>query len=65
MRTKMAQQTPSPENSIEPGSLKQFAPEHAPVRTTGRDLWRKFGKAFWAVTEESGKADTKPFEGLL
>ncbi|MEX0344888.1 MAG: hypothetical protein AB3N20_08200 [Rhizobiaceae bacterium] len=30
-----------------------------------KGLFKRFGGAFWRYTEETGKADTSPYDGLL
>ena len=35
-----------------------------PITRTGA-IWRTLTELFWGYTEETGKADTKSFEGLL
>lgn len=33
--------------------------------TPAKTMWQSIATRFWALTEESGKASTKSFEGLL
>lgn len=46
-------------------SVKSFSQDlDAPAKPTAA-FWHALADLFWGYTEETGKADTKSFEGLL
>ncbi|SEN83056.1 hypothetical protein SAMN04488077_1354 [Roseovarius tolerans] len=46
-------------------SLKAVSKGSDQSIATDKTLWQSFSTLFWAYTEETGKAETKSFEGLL
>ena len=58
----MAQPLSTPDNTAELSSLKHGASN---VWTSIRQFGQRLSRIFWAFTEESGKADTSSFRGML
>ena len=51
--------------TLDLSSLKNSAVEQDSSPTLSVRFWQRLSELFWAYTEESGKADTSPYEGLL
>lgn len=53
-------------NSITANTPVETTKEQAETAKDGiLSALKKASRSFWAYTEETGEADTKPFEGLL
>ena len=53
------------DKSVELSSLKNSDAEQTSAPATKGRFWQRMSAVFWAYTEESGKADTSSYEGLL
>lgn len=51
--------------SINTQPLEAISQEGGKSNAESKSLWERILARFWAYTEETGKADTKSFEGLL
>ena len=46
-------------------TVKMVSPDRFKPTTLGWTFWQSLAKRFWTYTEETGRADTRTFEGLL
>ena len=61
----MTQSLSTADKILDLSSLKNSPVEQASSPTPSVRFWQRLSKLFWAYTEESGKADTSSYDGLL
>ena len=53
------------DKTVDLASLKNSGVAQSSAPTTNVRFWQRMSGLFWAYTEDSGKADTSSYKGLL